>query len=129
MPAYAVFQTLFTKLSVAGLLADQVWRWVSSQVPLSYQSEPRVGTTISSVLTSETPQYSPSLAVFRSPAYTPASAARISPSVWKKLLGVIELMGVSLRSVHPCSGTSRSVKSPRAPIDVDTKSRFMIRAP
>src|SRR2546427_3960825 len=41
-------------------------------VPLSYQSEPRVGTTISSVLTSETPQYSPSLAVFRSPAYTPA---------------------------------------------------------
>jgi hypothetical protein len=49
--------------------------------------------------------------------------------VWKKLLGVMELMGVSLKSVHPCSGTSRSVKSPRAPIDVDTKSRFMIRAP
>ena len=67
---------------VAGLFADHVWRWVSSHVPLSYQSEPRVGTTISSVLTSETPQYSPSLAVFRSPAYTPASAASTSPSVW-----------------------------------------------
>src|SRR3989475_9547574 len=94
-------------------------------VPLSYQSEPRVGTTISSVLTSLTPQYSPSLAVFRSPAYTPASAASTSPSVWKKLLGVMELMGVSFRSVHPCSGTRRSAQSPRPPIDVVTKSRFM----
>src|SRR2546425_6538115 len=96
-----------------------------SHVPLSYQSEPRVGTTISSVLTSLTPQYSPSLAVFRSPAYTPASAASTSPSVWKKLLGVMELMGVSFRSVHPCSGTRRSAQSPRPPIDVVTKSRFM----
>src|SRR2546427_10177163 len=98
-------------------------------VPLSYQSEPRVGTTISSVLTSETPQYSPSLAVFPSPADTPASAGSTSPSAWKKLLGGMELIGGSLRAVHPCSGTRRSVKSPRAPLDVDTQRRFMIRAP
>ena len=31
------------------LLADQVWRWISSQRPLSNQSLPRVGTSISSV--------------------------------------------------------------------------------
>src|SRR5207244_6457740 len=110
---------------VPGLFADQVWRWVSSQVPLSNQSDPRVGTTISSVLTSLTPQYSPSPAVFRSPAYTPARAASASPSVWKKLLGVMELIGVSVRSVHPCMGTRSSVQSPTAPIDVVTKSRFM----
>src|SRR5206468_7711822 len=71
------------------------------------------------------PQYSPSPGVFRSLAYTPASAAVTSRSVWKKLLGVMALMGVSLRSVHPCMGTKRSVQKPTAPIDVFTKSRFM----
>src|SRR5437762_10932196 len=37
----------------------------------------------------------------------------------------MELMGVSVRSVHPCMGTRSSVQSPTAPIDVVTKSRFM----
>src|SRR2546427_12322637 len=90
-------------------------------VPLSYQSEPRVGTTISSGLTSETPQYSPSLAVFRSPAYTPASAEGSYPSVWKKLIGGIELIGAPLRYVHSCGGRSRIASSSRAPVDVYTE--------
>src|SRR5205807_9709780 len=67
----------------------------------------------------------PSLEVFRKTAYTRADAGSTAPSVWKKLLGVMELMGGSRRSVHPCRGTSRSVKSRTAPIDVVTMSRFM----
>jgi hypothetical protein len=38
--------------SAEPLLADHCWRVISSQRPLSYQSLPRVGTMISSVVTS-----------------------------------------------------------------------------
>jgi hypothetical protein len=46
-PVKASFHAPFMLSSVAGLFAVQVWRYSSSQRPLSYQSWPRVGTMIS----------------------------------------------------------------------------------
>src|SRR5882762_262517 len=67
----------------------------------------------------------PSGAVLRNCAYTPASPACTSASVWKKLPASIRLGGFSVRSVHPCTGRSSSVTSPAAPSDMDTE-RFFI---
>jgi len=54
MPPIIVLNAPLSKPNVAGLVAVNVWRCKSSQLPPSYQSWPRVGTIISSVLISLT---------------------------------------------------------------------------
>src|SRR5205823_1864900 len=124
MPAYGLFHIGLKKLLVAMLVGVQVMLCKSIHWPLSFQSGPRIGSTISSEVISIASYRPPSGAVVRSCAYTPASAANTSASLLKKWLVEMRLGGVSSRLVHPCSGTS-SAKSPAAPIDAFTKNRFM----
>jgi len=124
-----VFHTLFTKLSVAGLLADHVLAMSLEPGPVVVPvraaggHDDLVGADLGNApilaLTGGVPQ----------PRVHAGERGEHLPFRVEEVARVMELMGVSLRSVHPCSGTRRSVKSPGRPIDVDTKSRFMIRAP
>ena len=51
-PVYALFQAPLKKFEAAALVGVQVWLCRSIHWPLSIQSGPRIGTTISSVVTS-----------------------------------------------------------------------------
>src|ERR1044072_3889114 len=103
----------------------RVWLWRSIHCPPSYQSEPRVGTTISSVETSLASYKDPSGAVLRSCAYRPARPASTSASLGKKFDDVRSLGAGSVRSVQPCTGRSSSAANPAVPSDMGIENLFM----
>src|SRR5262245_50553928 len=98
-PANRSFQAPSMNASVPALLAVHVCRWRSSHCPLSYQSLPRVGTIAASVVRSCRVIY-PTHSTGRSPAYTPATPARISASVLNAISGVSASCGTSVSLVQ-----------------------------
>src|SRR5690348_6020775 len=99
-PLNMSFHEPVRKLNAPAVLAPQIWVWMSSHWPLSYQSLPRVGTTEASVARSSIEANSPLLSVARIWAYTPATPARTSCGVWNALDVVSALCGTSVSFVH-----------------------------
>src|SRR5690349_20983273 len=126
-PANRFDHAPFMSPSAEPLLAFQLCLKISSQRPLSYQSCPRVGTMISSVVISDR-LYRSSIVVRRL-AYTDATPASTSASVWNALVGVSASCGTSVRFVQPLKmigAGPQSSSAPRVIRPIDREKIFLI---